>query len=195
MEKLFNKLFGEKNGKTKIELLKTIKKYAEENTSLFITMLTGMITVIFFLINFVVYCYNVGYFGYFGVNQDVLRTNLQTLNLSNNYFLQILYSVSIGMILVLFNLLGYVFYINGKFIQWYLTVTVAVALYFWVHIFAEAEQKLSLEFVLASVLVSMFFAAIALSFWFVNLGLYYKTIRFLYKGIIINHNKNRANLH
>lgn len=176
IEILCNKLFGEKNGEAMFERFKNIKKYAEQHTSLFITILTGVITAIFCLINFMFYCYDVGYFGYFGVNQDILRENLQILNLSNNYFLQILYSVSIGMILVLFNVLGYVYYINGKFLNYYLAVTLLTGIYLGVKIFIEGKEKWSVQLILGIILVSIFISGLILVLWFNTLFSYYRTI-------------------
>lgn len=100
------------NSEKIIEKIAFIKRYAEQHTALFIAMVTFAITVLSFTINLSFCMYQIGYYGYFDIEKDVLISNM-----GNNSVLQISDTIAIGLITVFINIIGATMFLNKKFLK------------------------------------------------------------------------------
>lgn len=110
-------------------IFSSVKNYAEQYETLFVAIVTIGSSIISTIINLCFYFYKVGYCSYFGIDESIILSGIK-----ENSLLLIGYYLASYSLIILVNILAYIFYANRKFLWFCLPWSSLVAIWNFIYI-------------------------------------------------------------
>lgn len=142
-------------------VLKNIHDYAKRHMALFLGLCAGMVSVISLIAKLALYCYQVGYYSYFGVNMSWLSVA------NDNDFMSLMFYIAVTCFIIFLNLWGYLFYRQNRLLKWmfvlYLVIVGCLAFVFvrtmdWKELAQEFGMMSKTIFILPMLLIVLLHA-------------------------------------